>query len=261
MVVELMHKVKIFISYAPEDEAFREELEKHLSVHKRLKRITIRFKRQILGGADWEHEIEAQLDTAEVILLLVSADFMSSNYCYGVEMRRALDRHTTGTVRVIPIILRAVDGWEDTPLGSLDVLPTEGKPVTLWPDRDAAWKDVVRGIYEVVCGPRIYRETSPAPPCSPSPFVPLVRRVNSSLVPSKSSDDPVAGIHSPLKRISVLPNRHQFQEASPTPPFSSIPSVLSHRQDNSSLVFSESGEEPLAGVPTFLPPKIPAKLG
>ena len=82
-------------------------------------------------------------------MLLVSADFVASDYCYDVEMKRALERHDAGKARVIPIILRAVD-WHSVPLGKLQALPKDGKPVTLWPDRDSAWNDVATGIRKVV---------------------------------------------------------------------------------------------------------------
>lgn len=206
MVVEPTHKKKIFVSYAHKDEDFREELEKHLSAQKRLKRLTTWFDRQIPAGADWQHEIEARLDTADVILLLVSADFISSNYCYGVEMQRALDRSRAGTVRVIPIIIRAVDGWEDTPIGSLEALPTEGKPITLWKDRDEAWRDVVRGIREAVSKTRLSWATPTASSSSPTPFVLSYRRDNSSSVPTESSDKTVVQVYQPTQNVSVSPN-------------------------------------------------------
>jgi len=207
MIVEPIHRIKIFVSYAHKDEDFREELEKHLSAQKRLKRITTWFDRQILAGADWEHEIEARLDTADVILLLVSADFISSNYCYGIEMQRALDRSRAGTVRVIPIILRAVDGWEDTPIGSLNALPTGGKPVTLWKDRDEAWRDVVRGIREAVSRTRLSWVTPTASSSSSTLFVTAYRQDNSSPVPTESSGKPVlVQAYQPTQRVSVSPD-------------------------------------------------------
>jgi PleD family two-component response regulator len=73
---------------------------------------------------------------------------MRSNYCYGVEMRRALERHKAGDAWVIPIILRPVD-WKETPIGDLQVLPVNGKPVTTWRNRDEAFQNVASGITEV----------------------------------------------------------------------------------------------------------------
>ncbi len=84
-----------------------------------------------------------------IILLLVSQDFLASDYCYEKEMKRALERHEAGEARVIPIILRPTH-LEVTPFSKLQALPTEAKPITLWPDRDEAFVDVVRGIQKVI---------------------------------------------------------------------------------------------------------------
>ncbi len=74
---------------------------------------------------------------------------MASDYCYTKEMQRALDRHKRGEARAIPIILRPID-WQETPLGKLQALPKDGKPITLWANRDNAFLDVARGIRSVV---------------------------------------------------------------------------------------------------------------
>src|SRR5438067_2533914 len=101
--------------------------------------------RSISAGEERAKEIDAHLNTAHIILLLISANFLASNYCYGIEMQRALERHETGEARVIPIILRPVD-WEHIPsLSKLQALPTKAKPVTTWPtppEYDAAFVDI-----------------------------------------------------------------------------------------------------------------------
>jgi replicative DNA helicase len=91
-------------------------------------------------------EIDEHLNTAHAILLLISADFLASDYCYDIEMKRAMERHERRETRVIPIILRAVDNWQATPFGKLKALPTDGKPITSWQNRDEAFADVARGI-------------------------------------------------------------------------------------------------------------------
>ncbi len=101
--------------------------------------------RDISAGAEWEHEINEQLNSSEVILLLVSPSFLASDYCYSKEMQRAIERHERGEVRAIPIILRPCE-WQVTPLGKLQALPKDGKPVTTWPNRDNAYLDSARGI-------------------------------------------------------------------------------------------------------------------
>jgi TIR domain len=100
---------EVFYSYADADEPLCNELEKHLSLLKHEGFITTWHKRQILAGTDWTKVIDSQLSTASVILLLISADFVACNYCYGTEMQRALQRHDAGEARVIPILLRPVE--------------------------------------------------------------------------------------------------------------------------------------------------------
>jgi hypothetical protein len=116
---------------------------------KRLGQITLRLNREILAGTDWSHVQDARFQMADLILLLVSPDFIASDYHYGIEMRHALEKHDAGNVLVIPIILRPTL-WSNTPLGKLRVLPSKGKAVTEWANRDAALVDVIKGISEVV---------------------------------------------------------------------------------------------------------------
>ncbi len=122
----------LFYSYAHEDEELRNQLDKHLHLLERQGLITSWHDCEIRAGDDWAIEIDTHLESAQIILLLISADFLASDYCYGVEMKRALERHFTGEARVVPIILRPVD-WKHEPiLNSLQALPTDGKPVTTW---------------------------------------------------------------------------------------------------------------------------------
>lgn len=106
--------ITIFYSYAHEDEQLRQELEKHLSLLQRQGVIAAWHDRQILPGATWAQAIDSHLETAAIILLLISPDFLASDYCYGIEMDRALERQATGKARVLPIILRPVD-WQGHP--------------------------------------------------------------------------------------------------------------------------------------------------
>ncbi|HET8853360.1 MAG TPA: TIR domain-containing protein, partial [Ktedonobacteraceae bacterium] len=140
---------KIFYCYAHEDKPLRDELGRHLGPLRNQGWITEWHDQEIQPGTDWKQEINVHLSTADIVLLLISADFMDSDYCYGVEMQRALERHRTGEAQVLPIILRPTD-WEETPIGELQALPTGGKAVVLWPVRDEAYRDVVRGIRGVV---------------------------------------------------------------------------------------------------------------
>jgi hypothetical protein len=137
--------INIFYCYAREDKKLRDELESHLSAMKKTGEVTTWWDREIQPGMDWKREIDKHLKTSQIILLLVSHHFMASDYCYGVEMRQALERQKIGEARVIPIILSPVE-WHETPIGELQALPTDGKAITTWHNRNEAFVDIVRGI-------------------------------------------------------------------------------------------------------------------
>jgi tetratricopeptide (TPR) repeat protein len=141
--------VEVFYSYAHKDEVLRDELETHLSLLHRQGLITVWHDRHILPGTDWSQAIDEHLEHASVILLLISADFLASDYCYGLEMQRALQRHQANEARVIPILLRPVD-WKGAPFLHLQALPTGAKPITTWSNQDAAFTDVAAGIRRVI---------------------------------------------------------------------------------------------------------------
>ena len=140
---------EVFISYSHQDQAFRQELDKHLSNLKRQQMITAWYDGDISPGTDWQSQIIEHLNSAEIILLLVSADFMASDFCYSTELTQAIARHDAGQVRVIPILLRPTD-WQGAPFAKLKMLPTNAKAVTSWPTRDDAFNDVVVGIRKAV---------------------------------------------------------------------------------------------------------------
>src|SRR5439155_26773204 len=96
-------------------------------------------------GAEWEPQIMERLTSAQLILLLISVDFIHSDFCYSIEMKQAIDRHNAGEARVIPIVLRPTD-WQGAPFDKLKMLPTDAKAVTSWTTRDDAFTDIVRGI-------------------------------------------------------------------------------------------------------------------
>jgi hypothetical protein len=137
--------IRLFYSYAREDEVFRHALDKHLSALKRTGVIAPWHDRRIVPGVDWAREIDQHLKDAHLILLLVSADFLDSDYCWGVEMKRALEMHRTGSARVVPVMVRPVD-IEGVPFANLQALPGGAKPITEWRNVDTAWADVAKGI-------------------------------------------------------------------------------------------------------------------
>lgn len=140
--------VKIFFCYAREDEPLLNKLKTHLRPLQREGLIEVWYDRNISAGTEWETEIKQHLNTADIILLLVSPDFMDSDYCYGIEMKRALERRARGEAEVIPVILRHVY-WHGEPLGKLQALPKDGKPVT-----DPDWHNLDRALYDVATGIR-----------------------------------------------------------------------------------------------------------
>src|SRR6266436_6360055 len=132
--------IRIFYSYSHEDERLRKKLETHLALLQQEGLITAWHDRDISAGAEWEREINTHLNTAQIILLLISASFLASPYCSGIEMKRAMERHGAGEARVIPIILRPVL-WKEAPFSHLQALPTNGVPVTdrKWHTQDEAF--------------------------------------------------------------------------------------------------------------------------
>lgn len=165
---EPTNAIQVFYSYAPEDEELLDKLEKQLSILRRQGLIASWHKGKVGAGEEAEREIETHLKTADLILLLVSDDFLASDSCYSVEMQGALQRHKAGNARVIPIILRPVD-WTGALFSKLKPLPKDGKPITSWANRDEAFYDVAGGIRKAVeelNGKRLAGSLKPSGPLS-----------------------------------------------------------------------------------------------
>ncbi len=137
--------LKVFFSYSHADELLKNELVKHLGILKRQGVISTWDDRQVLPGGEWNQQINENLNTADIILLLVSADFIHSEYCWGVEVNTAIKRHEAGEACVIPIILRNVD-WQSAEFGKLQPLPKNALPVKSWNNQDDAFTNVAQGI-------------------------------------------------------------------------------------------------------------------
>src|SRR4029079_18976090 len=142
--------VSLFYSYAHEDEALREELCGHLKILERRKLVSPWHDREIQAGEDWNQRISDELQMADLVLLLVSTDFINSDYIFGKELTVAMQRHAAGMATVVPIMIRAVNiESEDAdafPFMKLQGLPTDMRPVTSWPNRDEAWTNVAKGL-------------------------------------------------------------------------------------------------------------------
>jgi CheY-like chemotaxis protein len=161
-----MEPVDLFYSYAHEDEPLRDELAGHLKIMERRGVIRPWHDRCLTLGEKWDDEINVQLATADLVLLLVSADFIKSDYIWSHELDVAMKRHECGETSVVPVMLRAVD-ITDAPFAALQGLPTDLRPVTSWPNRDEAWTDVAKGIRRTVEQIRSkWTQMPPSPPAA-----------------------------------------------------------------------------------------------
>ncbi|HEX6011887.1 MAG TPA: TIR domain-containing protein, partial [Geminicoccaceae bacterium] len=141
------------VSYSHRDDDLRAELETHLKLLQRQRLLQLWTDRRITAGEEWKGQIDTNMERADLILLLISPDFMDSDYCWDIELKRALERHEAGLARVIPIIVRDVN-WRSAPFAKLQALPKDGKAVTTWGNdryaRDTAWKSVAEGVEQAL---------------------------------------------------------------------------------------------------------------
>jgi nucleoside phosphorylase len=178
---------KIFFAYSREDEHLRNKLAEHLSMLRQQGVISEWHDRCINPGDEWRSEIDENLKSADIILLLVSSSFLASKYCCEVEMRTAIERHESGESIVIPVILRAVE-WAETPigidgkknLGELNALPKNGEPIisSNWNDQDEAFRSVAKGIGEIVKKNQKFTSPEPKAPISTPIVLPIVKTKN-----------------------------------------------------------------------------------
>ena len=138
----------VVFSYSHKDEALRNELDAHLSVLRRLNIVETWHDRKLVPGQSWDPRIKEMIYAADVILLLLSADFFNSDYCYDEEMKIALERHSRGEAVVVPVLARPCQ-WKQTEIAAIHGLPKDMLAVSLWDDRDLAWNDVAEGITKI----------------------------------------------------------------------------------------------------------------
>jgi TPR repeat protein len=160
--------VELFYSYSHQDEELCIGLDAHLRSLQREGLICAWHDRRIGAGSDWEEQIDSHLKKADIIILIVSVDFLASDYCMDVELPYALKKQKSGEADVIPVIVRPVD-WSRAPFAKLQVLPPGGKPIATLPNRDEAFKSVAAGIYDVVAR---RAKKQPAGPISTTPALP-----------------------------------------------------------------------------------------
>jgi hypothetical protein len=170
--------LSLFCSYAHEDESHRLLMRQHLAPMQREGLIETWDDLELVPGTEWDATIAAQLQAASLVVLLISAAFIASEYCWGREMHVALERHDAGRACVVPVIVRPVD-WASAPFAKLQVVPRNAKPVTLWNPRDSAWLDVAKGIRRSATELTAKLSTQPPKPNAPkvggtpAPTVPL----------------------------------------------------------------------------------------
>ena len=145
----MMKPVEIFYSYSHKDEKLRDKLELHLKLMQRQGLIVNWHDRKIGPGNEWENSISDHLDSAQIILLLISPDFIGSNYIYDIELKRAMERHEAEEAQVIPIILRPCD-WKTASFSKLQALPRDGKPIVKWGNRDEAFLQIASEIRDLL---------------------------------------------------------------------------------------------------------------
>jgi CheY-like chemotaxis protein len=190
--------VDLFYSYAHEDKALRDELAGHLKIMERRGVIRPWHDRCLTPGEKWDGKIHESLQAADLVLLLISSDFISSDYIWSQELDIAMKRHERGEASVIPVLLRAVD-IVGAPFEKLQGLPTDFRPVTSWPNRDEAWTDVAKGIRKTVENIQTKRPELPPLPPAAAPTMPVP-------APAPSRDVAPAAENSPdqtAKAVSV----------------------------------------------------------
>ena len=208
--------LKVFMVYSYKDEALKEKLEIHLSALKRQNKLQPWTSGSIEAGLETEPLIAAQLDTSQIILLLVTPEFMASDNIFDTQLKRSMERHREGTARVIPIRLKRVD-YEGTEFEILKPLPASHEPpVKQWVDQDEAFVQVVEGIRQVVESLTTTTEVAsqphhPAKEQSPAP-------ASSSAAVSRPTVD--------VAMIQKQKDLAQFLSGLPGPQFNMLVSVL-----------------------------------
>lgn len=153
------HPVKVFCSYAHEDATYREQLFRHASAMLRQGEISAWYDGLIVPGQRWRSEIYRHLEESDIVLTLISSDFLASDFCVSVELRQAVKRSDARELLVVPCIVRPCD-WR-TMVGDLQALPRDGRPISLWSDQDEAYLDVIRGLGNAAKALREHRGTTP----------------------------------------------------------------------------------------------------
>ena len=141
--------LKIFTSYSHQDEKYREAICKHLSIYEKQQIITIWFDRKLHPGANWDQNIKDELNDSDIILVLISIDFVASSYCWDIELSRAIQRHSAGEAVIVPIFVRPIEGLNYTPLQHLNYIP-RNKPLSKYKSLDEGCTVVISELERVI---------------------------------------------------------------------------------------------------------------
>ena len=143
-------KVKVFLSYSHADEEFKKNLDIHFApLRRNEKKVETWNDRKLIPGTKFDEEIKKHLNEDDIIILLISADFIESDYCYNVEMKTALERMENSEAVVIPVIVRPCL-WKETPLGCIQALPKDGNPISKYQDSDDAYLEIVESVSNII---------------------------------------------------------------------------------------------------------------
>lgn len=219
---------RVFYSYSHADIKMLEKLRKHMAMLRRQGLIAEWYDRSIEAGSEWRQEIERELEAADVILLLVSADFLASEFCYEEEMSRAIERARGGEALVIGVLLRPVDNWASTPFAGFQVVPRDARPITKWPNHDEAYADVAQRVRTALeerarpaASPPVDGDLAVEDPSYPEPATPdeenlsatelaLLAQISDPQERRKQRDEMVASKQSMLSL--TLANLHEMRE-------------------------------------------------
>jgi diguanylate cyclase (GGDEF)-like protein len=239
--------MRLFYSYSHRDEELRQQLERHLSILRRKELINEWHDRKIEPGGNWKDQIDSHLKDAEIVLLLISSDFLSSDYCYDIEMRQAMNQHHDGKSRVVPIILRPCD-WSEAPFAACQALPSDGKPVTTWHNQDEAFLSVALGIRKLI-------EKDSAPPEPEPRFLPGVsaRQVDleqlvQSLAVLASRFDPISLVYCDVD--GLLGINQKYGVAAGDDVVTAIAAILNEAAKGSPL-YRVKGDQFLIALPHY----------
>ena len=152
--------VQVLLLYTHKDARFRDDLMASLIPLERQGLIMFYEERIITPGTEWAAEMNKRLASTQLILLLISPDFLASDYVWSNELKHILRRAKAGEILVIPIIVRAAD-WHNSPYGMFRPLPSNEVPVHAWTSRDEAYVDIAQGIQTAVEAFNLRRQERP----------------------------------------------------------------------------------------------------